>query len=449
MLIAGSAVPAFSEWKNDRFLVGGWLVGNTSEPRRMAAIRDAGIDVVVNGDRFDVIEVERTIAWLDSVAAVKPGASMQTLIAYRNSGGADDAIAFQRNPRSRAPAMRQKLTGHRSFLSPRVLGWMVWDEPSTEQDFTDIGETIDVLSGQTHGRNLLPYVNLYPLHVTNQSTFRSLWPGDPVASYDRYLDRYFRVFSDRGRTAPLVCFDIYPFETGKCLDDVFLNLDRVRLAARRASPAHPVPMWVMVQLSPSRAPDGHYWPTPDMARMRWQVSAALAYGAKGIQYYTLAPSGPGGFGAGLIDVQGHRTARFDSLRIWHQQLHRLGNAMLGLDAVSVTHAAALGQRGIEDALVASDAREDRFVTGIAGGGDAGMVGHLRARTNGRDHLLVVNKSLTAPATLTITLAKAAARIERFSATSGKWTTIARSSRSFVLKGVRAGDAVLCRVIPGV
>jgi hypothetical protein len=60
--------------------------------------------------------------------------------------------------------------------------------------------------------------------------------------------------------------------------------------------------------------------------------------------------------------------------------------------------------------------------------------------------MVVNKSLAGARTLSITLSRTALRIERFSPATGSWTKVTGNSRSFVLKRIPPGDAVLCRVV---
>jgi hypothetical protein len=158
---------------------------------------------------------------------------------------------------------------------------------------------------------LLPYINLFP-------------SVDPT---------YYQRFVDQVRPS-LVSFDRYPLLSGGREDaDYFYNWTIVRQAALSAD----LPMWVFIQ---TLAYNNHREPTA--AELAWQVNVSLAYGAKGIQYFTYwtpEVARGEGFGPALITVDGVRTPRYDAaMAINTSWLQQAGRQLKPLVPESVVHA---------------------------------------------------------------------------------------------------------------
>src|SRR5690606_21079462 len=91
-------------------------------------------------------------------------------------------------------------------------------------------------------------------------------------SYGEHIDRYLAALRP-----PLLSVSYYPFRRGSDRPGTFATLALVRERARRAG----VPWLLIVQA----LPHGRYRdPTP--AELSWQVMHGLAYGARGISYFT-------------------------------------------------------------------------------------------------------------------------------------------------------------------
>jgi hypothetical protein len=322
----------------------------------------------------------------------------------------------------------------------------VWDEPLTDADLRAAGDLVALLDSLPGTRDQLALVTLLPVVASGQPAFDSIHGRDKVTAYRRYLDRVAAMYASHGLRPPLFCADHYPFQDGVMRTDYFLTLAGLRdAAARWGAPEGPVPFWVVVQLSPARLRGNRYRDTPTFAQVKWQVSNAIAYGAKGILYWTLAPSGPGEFGAGLIDRAGRTTAHYGPLRALHLELRRLGPVLMRLDPVAVRHQSAGGHEGIAGEVIGTPAAGDGLVRKITGGGGQAVAGHLRDRATGADYLYVVNRGLRAAADFTLELARHIVAVERVTGADTAPVRVASSGSRFTVRGLPPGSGALYRV----
>lgn len=189
-----------------------------------------------------------------------------------------------------------------------LAGFNHYDEPGAGW-FPTLARAVQAAREVAPG--LLPYVNLLP------ST-------DPA---------YYQGFVDVVKPS-LVSFDRYPLlSEGREDAEYFLNWSVVRKAALRAD----LPAWTFIQ---TLAFNNHR--TPTAAELLWQVNVSLAYGAKGIQYFTYwtpeAARGEG-FQPALITVDGARTKRYEAARAINTGwLRPVGRELKPLVPESVMHA---------------------------------------------------------------------------------------------------------------
>jgi hypothetical protein len=217
---------------------------------------------------------------------------------------------------------------------------------------------------------LLPYINLLP-------------SDDPA---------YYRNFVDVVKPS-LISFDRYPLlSEGREDANYFHNWAIIRDAALHGD----IPSWVFVQ---TLAYDNHREPTP--AELLWQINISLAYGAKGIQYFTYwtpeAARGEG-FGPALITVDGRRTPRYAAARkINTTWLHQVGRELKPLVSESVAHA---NETPLPNGAVGFT--PTNLVSGVSG--SPVVIGTFRSRdTTAADRwLLVANRSHSARAQAVVT-----------------------------------------------
>lgn len=276
---------------------------------------------------------------------------------------------------------------------PALYGYFLKDEPN-RADFPNLAALHRAFLALDPAH--LPYVNLFPIY----SSFAQL--GTP--SYRDHVEDFLRTVQPR-----VLSYDHYCLlKDGKDRPEYFENLEILRDAARR----HRVPFWQIVQLVQFRSS----WRDPTEAELRWQVNTSLAYGCKGIWWFTLwthktwsVPEGK----AAVYDADGNKARHFDEIKRVNRALRTLGQRLLGLDSVGVYHTGHVppGARGLG---------RDGPIASAAGGGL--LIGWLQDERR-RDYAMVVNKDYTASCTATLTARGPLVGVHEVSADTGEETPV--------------------------
>lgn len=245
---------------------------------------------------------------------------------------------------------------------PAFYGYFLKDEPNRAQ-FPLLAKLEDALSGRDPAH--LPYINLFPTYATPEQL------GTP--SYYDHLEEYLTTVTPR-----VVSYDHYALlKNDKLRPDYFENLELVRDAAQR----HGVPFWFIIQLIQASSS----WREVTEQDLRWQVYTSLAYGVKGIWYFTMwtVPSWNKEDPAvvGIYDLQGKRTRFFEPVKRVNAELRVIGQAMLGLRSVGVFHTPSVPEGGRRPGGTCPVVDSD--------GGDL-LIGWFRD-PGSRDYIMVVNK----------------------------------------------------------
>lgn len=263
--------------------------------------------------------------------------------------------------RRNAESLVRELGAH-----PSVFGFYVMDEPSADQ-FAGLAVMSRALHALAPGK--WPYINLFPNYASADQLRAS--------TYEEYIERF--VASCRPR---LLSYDNYWLMLAKPESQAFYwrNLDQMRSLSQR----HGIPFWNIV-LSVAHF---HYRQTAD-ADLRLQMYSTLAYGARGISYYTYHTPTSGNYRLAPIDQFGHKTCTWDAMRNVNLQLRALAPTMLDLTSTLVYHIGDVpdGCRG---------APPEAIVSSLAGA--TLLVGEFR-HADGGTYAMVVNKDLensTAP-----------------------------------------------------
>ena len=380
-----------------------------STPERFTEIAEAGFDFVISGNYAGDGNIFQYQLGLARTAGLKMLISDD--IQIRNMSRwfsiSDNPSDFLSITPTEA---REFYTRARDAYGPfsSLAGFNFYDEPGPGW-FGTLAKALAV--SRELAPQLLPYINLLP-------------SDDPA---------YYRDFVDIVKPS-LVSFDRYPLlSEGREDANYFHNLAIVRDAALRGD----VPAWVFIQ---TLAYNGHREPTA--AELLWQVNISLAYGAKGIQYFTYwtpeAARGEG-FGPALITVDGQRTSRYAAAKkINTTWLHQVGRELKPLVSESVVHA---GENPLPNGTVGFTPTE--LVTGISG--QPVVVGTFRSRdTAVKDRwMLVANRShsSSARATLTVDPSKVSG-VEVFQAISKQYAGLRGNG---VPVNLAAGAATLLRL----
>lgn len=124
------------------------------------------------------------------------------------------------------------------------------------------------------------------------------------------------------------------------------------------------------------------------AEIRYEANMALAYGYKGLSYFTwFTPTNRSEvFTDAIITADGRKTDLFEPVKQLNSEIHALGPTLMRLDAREVyLNGQTWGQEAVPaDFLVHALSNDDLTFS------------YLRDRENGRNYLMVVNNSFTQP-----------------------------------------------------
>ncbi len=136
-----------------------------------------------------------------------------------------------------------------------------------------------------------PYVNLFPYRVSPERL------GAPT--YDAYVRRLVDVIRQ-----PFISYDNYSLVGGEMLDYFYTNLEIIR----RHSLETGKPFWNCVLAN------AHFnYMEPSDATFHLQAYATLAYGGRGIQYFTYFTPPVGNYRLGAVEQLGNRTSTWEML----------------------------------------------------------------------------------------------------------------------------------------
>lgn len=251
--------------------------------------------------------------------------------------------------------------------SPAVYAYCLLDEPQAI-DFPELAQWSKAIAKYSPSK--LAYINLYPNYASRGQL--------QANSYDEYLETFIKTLSPK-----YISYDHYAMmDDGTIRDGYFQNLE----SARSASLKHGIPFWNIVLAT------AHFtYAEPSYASMRFQVFTSLAYGVKGISYFTYFAPDIGNYRLAAVDPFGHKTPTWDMLRSVNMQIHKLGPTYLKLKSVGVFHHPNVpsGCRGIADSKLIESVE----------GGDL-LVGEF-VNPEGKPYAIIVNKSLTQNAAINI------------------------------------------------
>jgi hypothetical protein len=253
---------------------------------------------------------------------------------------------------------------------PSLAGYNLFDEPDYGK-FDTVGRAFQLVRQHAPGR--LPYANLLPDE------------GRPAGDYPKYIEAFCQTVQPE-----LLSFDRYPLLPAPGSLDVayFANWADIRAAGLR----HNLPTWTYIQ---AVATGG--FRTPTNAEMLWLINVSLAYGCKGIQYFTYWQPDPArgeGFGPALFDLDGNPSPRYHgAMKINTTWLRQVGRELKPLVSERAVHVDDPDNPPRVDVFT-----PDEFVGGVSG--DPVIIGQFTGDAPGR-WLLVVNRSFGSPSTTTL------------------------------------------------
>ena len=242
---------------------------------------------------------------------------------------------------------------------PATFGYYLRDEPSAA---VYPGLAAWAAAYAKAAPSALSYINLFP----NYASAAQLG----AATYEDYLTTYVATVKPR-----FISYDHYALmDDGTLREGYFQNLEAVRRVALTAK----IPFWNIVLAN------AHFhYAEPSPAGLRFQLYTTLAYGGRGISYFTYVTPDVGNYRLAAVDPLGHRTPTWDMLRQVNLQLHKIGPTYLQLTSLNVFHHGQVPEG-------CSDSTSSQLLAKLDGG-DL-LVGEFRG-ADGREAVLVVNKDL--------------------------------------------------------
>lgn len=249
--------------------------------------------------------------------------------------------------------------------NPATFGYHLIDEPDASL-IPAVAKWAQIVSKEIPA-NQLAYVNLLPYPFSDNEMSQS-----GIGRYEEYLTSFIKLAKPKAFS-----YDNYALlDDGSIRPQFYLNME----IARDVSLKSGIPFW-FVGLS-----NAHFrYVEPSDATLNFQVFSALAYGVRGIGWFTYEARDRGNYRHSAIDFDGRRTPTWDMLRAANMQVHHLGPVYLQLRSVNVFHYPEIptGCHGIETS---------RYLKTIQGNGHF-LVGEFEG-PSGQPYFLIVNKSLT-------------------------------------------------------
>ena len=250
---------------------------------------------------------------------------------------------------------------------PAALGFFLRDEPPAAM-MPGLGKVTAMLHREMPGA--LSYINLLPNYATDAQLGAS--------TYGAYVQK----FVDQVHP-PLLSYDNYSLFNGEMLGRFYNNLATVRLASQKAD----IPFWNVILAN------SHFsYMEPSDATLRLQAYSTIAYGGRGIEYFTYFSPKIGNFRLAAVDQFGHRTATWYMLRQLDNQIRTLAPWLIKLHSTGVYHSAPLpeGAEPITKSSLIKGVRATTFQSPPVA--PEYLVGEFRDG-EGHPFLMIVNKSL--------------------------------------------------------
>jgi hypothetical protein len=200
---------------------------------------------------------------------------------------------------------------------PALYGYYLIDEPNSRL-FPGLSKVSRLIRELSPGK--WAYINLFPNYASREQL--------GTQTYEEYVE------ACAAQCQPLqLSYDHYALmDDGSLRHGYWQNLEQMRAAALK----HGVPFWNIVLAV------AHFnYREVTSADMRFQVYSTLAYGGKGISYFTYFAPIVGNYRMAAVDQFGNKTATWDHLRNINLQVRQLAPTLLKLKSDDVYHFAPI------------------------------------------------------------------------------------------------------------
>ncbi len=298
---------------------------------------------------------------------------------------------------------------------PAALGVFLQDEPSGGM-MPGLGKLAAALRDAMPDK--WPYVNLFPYRVSPDRL--------GVRDYDSYVRMLVNTIGQ-----PFLSYDNYSLVNGEMLDSFYTNLEIIR----RLSLETKTRFWNCILAN------SHFnYMEPSDATFNLQVYSTMAYGGRGIQYFTYFAPTIGNYRMAAVDQFGNRTPTWDMLRRINNQIHALAPMLTRLHSTGVYHYPNVPDQGqplSASRLIESVETTQRYVVPPVAGRI--LIGEFEDDAK-RPYFLIVNKDLKNSFQFRVRLRQEGRKLIRISPYSGKEEAFGRE-----MDWLAPGAGILFRV----
>lgn len=240
---------------------------------------------------------------------------------------------------------------------PALFGYYLRDEPGAGL-FAGLATVANLVRELSPGK--WPYINLFPDYATAEQL--------GTTNYEEYLEKFVATCHPT-----IISYDNYSLmDDGSVRENYWSNLEAVRNVCHR----HGLNFWNIV-LSVA-----HFnYREPGPADFRFQAYTTLAYGGRGLSYFTYFAPQVGNYRGAPIDQFGNPTPAWSFMQNVNLQIKKLAPALLRLTSDDVYHFGTVPKG-------AKGPPTNSIVTGINGGNY--LVGEFTHEDRAR-YVMIVNK----------------------------------------------------------
>jgi hypothetical protein len=384
-LVAGAAEPANdTAWTQKQFIITFWCPPPATD-QALAAVA---------AEHYNLTWVP--VEGLDAVAKHKLHAMLTSDLL--NPATLDDAAK-----RAQLDTLIEKVKKH-----PAMDAYFITDEPGAGA-FPALGKLVAYLRQRDPVH--LAYINLFPSYANEAQlgvsadaaerarvgypqNFAGVGASDKtVLAYRGYLAKFIKIVKP-----DLISYDHYHFMKKDDGKQYFLNLALVRDAAIEAGK----PFLNIIQASLVEK----VWRLPNPAETRFLVFTTMAYGGRGISYFTYW--GPEAF-VGLYR-EGKPSLMAKEVAVLNAEIGRFGPALMELDSTAVYHTAPLpyGTQAVPADAPVRLTGSGEFVLGLFG------------RKGQTTAFMVVNRSYKQDAEAAVKVEIPGGKLQELDRKTGEW-----------------------------
>lgn len=243
--------------------------------------------------------------------------------------------------------------------NPAVFGYYLRDEPPAAW-FPELEKVASTIRALAPGK--WPYINLFPDYADNSQL--------GTTNYEDYLERFIASCHPK-----IISYDNYSLmDDGSLRGNYWSNLEAVRNACKK----HRLEFWNIVLAV------AHFnYREPTAADLQFEAYTTLAYGGRGLAYFTYFAPAVGNYRGAAIDQFGNETPTWRNLQNINLQIQKLAPTLLQLETDDVYHIGAIPPH-------CKGPPTNSLVTAIPGG--TFLVGEF-SHKDGSRYVMIVNKDV--------------------------------------------------------